>query len=72
MATFLRPQIFLGALVTFPVVVALWFTNTWYTGHLPINSNRVFDNTGKFYKVGLVVNDRTLFDEISYKSYSPA
>ena len=72
MATFLRPQIFLGALVTFPVVVALWFTNTWYTGHLPINSNRVFDNTGKFYKVGLAVNDRTLFDETSYKAYSPA
>jgi len=72
LAIFLRPQIFAGALVTFPIVVALWFTNTWYTGHLPINSLRVYDNTGKLYKVALAVNDRTLFDETSYKAYSPA
>ena len=61
----------MGALFTFPIVAAIWFTNTWYTGHLPINSNRVFDNTGKRYKVALTVNDKTLFDEASYKAYSP-
>ena len=63
---------FLGMLFTFPIIAAMWFTNTWYTGHLPINSNRLFDNTGKSYKVLKIVNDRTLFDEASYKAYSPA
>jgi len=61
----------MGALITFPIVAAIWFTNTWYTGHLPINSNRVFDNTGKRYKVALTVNDKTLFNEAGYKAYSP-
>ena len=62
---------FLGTLFTFPVIVAIWFTNTWYTGHIPINSNRLFDNTGKSYEVLRIVNDKTLFDEASYKAYSP-
>jgi len=63
---------FLGALLTFPIVSAIWFTNTWYTGHLPINSNHVFDNTGEFYQVSRAVDDKSLFDEASYKAYSPA
>ena len=44
----------------------------WYTGHIPINSDRVYDNTGKVYQVRKVVNDRALFDEAAYKAYSPA
>ena len=63
---------FLGVFLTLPIIAAIWFTNTWYTGHLPINSNRVFDNTGKSYKVTKIVNKKTLFDEASYKAYSPA
>lgn len=62
---------FLGALFSFPIIAAIWFTDTWYTGHLPINSNQVFDNTGKFYQVSRAVNDQALFDEASYKAYSP-
>ena len=64
-------QAFLGALFTFPIVAAIWLTNTWYTGHIPINSNLVFDNTGQNYNVALAVNDKALFDEASYKAYSP-
>ena len=26
-------------LLTFPIIIAIWFTNTWYTGYFPINSN---------------------------------
>ena len=62
---------FLGALFTFPVVAAIWLTNTWYTGYLPINSNHVFDNTGNDYQVSRAVNNKTLFDDASYKAYSP-
>ncbi|KAJ7124241.1 OPT-domain-containing protein [Mycena epipterygia] len=63
---------FLGALVTFPVIVALWYTNTWQTGYLPINSNRVFDNTGSFYNVSNAVGSNTLFNQTLYENYSPA
>ena len=62
---------FLGTLLTFFFVAATWFTDTWYTGHPPTNFNHVFENTGKSYKVAKVVNDKTLFDEASYKAYFP-
>ncbi|KAF8137872.1 OPT-domain-containing protein [Mycena galopus ATCC 62051] len=63
---------FLGALVTFPIIVALWYTNTWNTGYLPINSNIVFDNTGNLYSVANAVGSDTLFNQTMYEAYSPA
>ncbi|KAJ7254139.1 OPT-domain-containing protein [Mycena rebaudengoi] len=63
---------FLGAMIAFPIIVALWYTNTWYTGHLPINSNHVFDNAGSFYNVTNAVGDNTLFDQTAFQNYSPA
>ncbi|KAK0191685.1 OPT-domain-containing protein [Armillaria mellea] len=56
---------FLGAIVTLPV---------WLTSYidLPINSNGVFDNTGARYNVSMAVDEHSLFDEASYKAYSPA
>ncbi|CAK5282652.1 unnamed protein product [Mycena citricolor] len=59
-------------MITFPVIVAIWYTNTWNTGYLPINSNRVFDNTGNFYNVSRAVGPDTLFDAQLYDNYSPA
>ncbi|KAJ6602095.1 OPT-domain-containing protein [Mycena vulgaris] len=63
---------FLGTLITLPIIAALWYTNTWNTGYLPINSNRVFDNTGTPYQVLNVVGNNTLFDQEKYENYSPA
>ncbi|KAJ7597542.1 OPT-domain-containing protein [Mycena floridula] len=63
---------FIGALCTLPVILALWVNNVWYTAYLPINSNGVFDNTGKRYNISLTVDENALFDQESYKSYSPA
>ncbi|KAJ7155164.1 OPT-domain-containing protein [Mycena filopes] len=63
---------FLGTLFTLPIILALWYTNTWNTGYLPINSNYVFDNTGVPYSVGNVVGSDTLFNQTMYESYSPA
>ncbi|KAJ7897829.1 OPT-domain-containing protein [Mycena leptocephala] len=63
---------FIGAIVTFPIIVAIWYTNTWNTGYLPINSNRVFDNTGNFYNVSNAVGSNTLFNQTLYENYSPA
>ncbi|KAK0448152.1 OPT-domain-containing protein [Armillaria borealis] len=63
---------FLGAIVTLPIIIAIWVNNVWYTGYLPINSNGVFDNTGARYNVSMAVDKHSLFDEASYKAYSPA
>ncbi|KAF7375387.1 OPT-domain-containing protein [Mycena sanguinolenta] len=65
-------NVFLGALFTFPVIVAVWYTNTWNTGYLPINSNLVFDNMGNLYSVANAVGSDTLFNQTMYESYSPA
>ncbi|KAJ6599741.1 OPT-domain-containing protein [Mycena vulgaris] len=65
-------NIFLGTLFTFPIIVALWYTNTWNTGYLPINANYVFDNTGELYTVTNVVGSDTLFNQTLYENYSPA
>ncbi|KAJ7133961.1 OPT oligopeptide transporter protein-domain-containing protein [Mycena crocata] len=65
-------NLFLGAVITLPIIAALWFTNTWNTGYLPINSNIVFDNTGNLYSVAETVGADTLFNQTLYESYSPA
>jgi len=63
---------FLGALITFPVIVGVWFSNVYYTSYLPINSNGVFDNTGARYNVSKIVNDEGHFDYDAFLAYSPA
>jgi OPT family small oligopeptide transporter len=62
---------FAGTILTFPFIVAIWFTNTWSTAYLPINSNRPFDHFGKRYNVTAIVDDNGLFDEAAYEAYSP-
>ena len=63
---------FLGTLLTAPIILAIWYTNTWNTGYIPINNNRVWDNTGGRYQVLKVVNADSTFNEAGYKAYSPA
>ena len=65
-------NIFLGMLITAPIIFAVWYTNTWNTAYLAINDNHVWNNTGKPYQVSKVINNVTLFDEAGYKAYSPA
>ena len=63
---------FLGTLSTLPIILIIWYTNTWDTAYIPINSNDVFDNTGTHYEVLNTVDENGLFDEAAYKAYSPA
>ncbi|TAQ89934.1 hypothetical protein B7494_g1691 [Chlorociboria aeruginascens] len=62
----------MGTFLSMFVVLALWYTNTYNTGYLPINSSRVFDHFGKLYNVTLAINEKGLFDAEKYNSYSPA
>ena len=62
---------FMGMLITFPIIVAIWFTNTWYTAYIPININKPYDRFGDRYKVTKIVNEDGLFDQAAYEAYSP-
>lgn len=59
-------------LLGFPVILAVYFTNTWYTGYLPINSNHLFDNTGSRFNVSRIINSDFTLNVQEYENYSPA
>nr|OQO28858.1 hypothetical protein B0A51_03440 [Rachicladosporium sp. CCFEE 5018] len=63
-------QQYIGQFIGGLVILALYYTNTKDTGYLPINSSRIFDNTGSHYNITkILVND--VVDEDLYKAYSP-
>lgn len=59
-----------GILIAAMMILALWLTNTWNTGYLPINSNSTFDNTGGRFNVTKILDSRSKLDETLYQSYS--
>ncbi|KAL8292594.1 hypothetical protein RQP46_001206 [Phenoliferia psychrophenolica] len=52
------------------MIPAIYFTNTWYTGYLLINSNHIFDNTGARYNVSRIINSDFTLNVAAYESYS--
>ncbi|KAG5370336.1 Oligopeptide transporter 2 [Yarrowia sp. E02] len=52
------------------VILALYYSNNSWSGHIPINSNRLFDNTGKAYNVTRILTNFR-FDKQKYLDYSP-
>lgn len=64
-------QIFIGSAIGTLIAIAIYFSNTWYTAHMPPNSNLAFDRFGLSYNVTRVLNaDHTLNND-SYRAYSP-
>ncbi|KAL7421661.1 hypothetical protein Q5752_003430 [Cryptotrichosporon argae] len=61
---------FIGMWFAFFMIVAFYWTNTYYSSYLPINSNHIFDNTGTAYNVSLILTDDGLFDNDKYQQYS--
>lgn len=59
-----------GVLIAAMMILALWLGNAWNTGHLPINSNSPFDNTGSRYNVTSILDSTGSFDQSSYEAYS--
>jgi len=63
---------FAGQLILGMIIPALWYTNTWFTGYLPINDNGVFDRFGKAYNVTRVMDPQTqTLNVTAYEEYSP-
>jgi hypothetical protein len=52
------------------IILAVYYTNTWNTGHLPILSNDVFDHFGASYNISRVVDERGIFNLEKYMAYS--
>lgn len=52
---------------------ALYYTNTWFSAYLPIQSTSVYDNLGKTYNVTKVIDKSHgfSFDLSAYEAYSP-
>lgn len=66
-------NLFLGAaLLGMPVILGIYYTNTWNTAYLPINSNHLFDNTGSRYNVSKILNPDFTLNVQEYENYSPA
>ncbi|KIK91864.1 hypothetical protein PAXRUDRAFT_13554 [Paxillus rubicundulus Ve08.2h10] len=49
----------------------LYYTNTWYSGYMPISSRISYDNTGAPYDVSLIVKADASFNLTAYQEYSP-
>lgn len=60
------------AIAGFVFVPAIYWTNTWNTAYLPINTNQVYDNTGNTYNISRVLNADFSLDVAAYEAYSPA
>ena len=59
-------MLLIGLLFNLPI----YLTNTWYSGHLPFNTNRLYDRYGLPFKTKSVVDERGNLDLPKYKSYS--
>lgn len=63
-------NMFIGALIGGLTITGLYWSNTYDTGYLPINTNTMFDHSGAKYNVSSILDERGLLDEAKYQSYS--
>lgn len=53
------------------VIIPVFFSNTWFSGYLPINSWLPYDNTGQEYDTSLILGSDGRFNQTAYEQYSP-
>ncbi|KAH6879423.1 OPT oligopeptide transporter protein-domain-containing protein [Thelonectria olida] len=63
-------NMFIGTLLGGITIIAMYWSNTYFTGYLPINTNTMFDNTGSKYNVSSILDENGLLDEAKYLAYS--
>jgi OPT family small oligopeptide transporter len=62
---------YIGSIIAFVVILIVYYTNNKWTGYIPINSNRLFDNKGEVYDVRKILNEKRFFDNDRYQNYLP-
>lgn len=60
-----------GLLLSFFIIIGLYWSNYKWTAYLPINSNALFTNTGQRYQTSIILNEHGLFDQKKYEAYGP-
>lgn len=58
-------------LVSFFIIVPLFYKNIWSTSFLPLNTPNVYDNTGQPYVVDGILNADYSLNATAYEEYSP-
>lgn len=64
-------NLFTGMFCGMFAVIGLYFSNTWYTGYLPMTSNAPWDHFAERYNVTQVLDDKGVIDLEKYQNYSP-
>ena len=62
---------YVGLVVSMFAVIGVYYSNTSWTGYLPINSSYLFSNTGESYSVRSIVSKDSLFDDKKYQEIGP-
>lgn len=62
---------YIGSIIAFFCIVGVWYSNYKWTAFIPINSNSLFTNTGKTYKVTMILDKNNLLDKAKYEKYGP-
>ncbi|KAM5344246.1 hypothetical protein ACJ41O_012783 [Fusarium nematophilum] len=64
-------NMFIGAVLGGITIIAMYWSNTYYTGYLPINTNTMFAHNATRYNVSAILDENGLLDEAKYQAYSP-
>lgn len=62
---------YIGMVLGFITILAVYYSNNKWTAYFPINSNRLFNNKGQVYDVKMILNENSSFDEKKYLKYGP-
>lgn len=61
---------FAGGVIFMFTILAVYWSNSYYTAFLPIVSNKPYDRFAQQYNVSMVVDERGILDTEKYKAYS--
>ncbi|CAH2352876.1 oligopeptide transporter 2 [[Candida] railenensis] len=62
---------YLGMLLAFPILCAIYWTNSKWSAYLPLNDNGLYNNVGTSYDVNSVLDSKGLLDVDKYEEYGP-
>ncbi|KAI3404173.2 hypothetical protein KGF56_003073 [Candida oxycetoniae] len=62
---------YIGTMLAFFVIIAIWYSNHKWTGYIPINTASLFDRFGNRYNVKDIVDENNMFDQTKYAEVGP-
>ncbi|CAH6719717.1 oligopeptide transporter 2 [[Candida] jaroonii] len=62
---------YIGSAIGFFCIIGVYWTNKYWSGYLPINSQSLWTNQGELYDVKSIVNSDSLFDREKFMEVGP-